>query len=384
MKMERIIAVAVKEWREILRDRLSFCLAFLVPSLLMVLFGYGLSLDVENIPFAILDRDGTAMSRDYADRFIHSRYFQFQGYARREQDLDPLLAGNRLRLAIVIPERFQERLRQDQPVAVQTLIDGTFPDRSRAAQGYVSAINASYSTELAAATLARREGTPLDRTRRLMEPVKTEVRYMYNPSAKSITSLSPKVIMMVLLMAPPLLTVLGIVREKESGSIYNIYASNVSRLEFLVGKLCPCVAISTINAAVLFAIARWVFGSPFKGDWTVFVIGTLIYVVCTTGIGLVVSAFVRTQVAAMALTAVLTMLPALLYSGAMMPVSSLAEDAQIQAHLLPGMYYTRLIDGTFLKGLGWSMLWDGVAVLGAYAITLFGLGYVLFHKRPRI
>lgn len=383
MNLERIMAVSVKEWREILRDRLSFCLAFVVPSLLMVLFGYGLSLDVENIPFAIVDHDGTAMSRDYADRFIHSRYFQFKGYARRERDLDQMLAGNKLRAGIVIPEWFQERLQRSQAVAVQTLIDGTFPDRSRAARGYVSAINAAYSAELIVAAAARRQGITADRARRAMEPVRTEVRYLYNPAGKSITSMAPKVIMIVLLMSPPLLTVLGIVREKESGSIYNIYASIVTRWEFLVGKLCPFIAISAVNAVMLFAIARWVFGTPFKGDLALFCLGTLLYLACTTGIGLVVSAFVRTQVAAMALTAVLTLLPAVLYSGAMVPVSSLSEDAQIQAHLLPGMYYTRIVDGTFLKGLGWPMLWDGIVVLAAYAACLLGLGYLLFHKRPR-
>lgn len=383
MNLQRIIAVSVKQWREILRDRLSFCLAFVVPSMLMVLFGYGLSLDAENIPFAVVDHDGTAMSRDYADRFIRSRYFKFQGYAGREQDVDRLLARNMLRAAIIIPERFQQRLQQDRTVAVQTLIDGTFPDRSRAARGYVSAINASYSEELTTAAMARRGGTSMDTARRLMEPIRTEIRYLYNPSAKSITSMAPKVIMIVLMMTPPLLTVLGIVREKESGSIYNIYASSVTRLEFLIGKLCPCVAISAVNAVFLFVIARWVFGTPFKGDVSLFVIGTLLYLACTTGIGLVVSAFVRTQVAGMALTTVLTMLPAVLYSGAMIPVSSLSDDAQIQAHMLPGMYYTRIVDGTFLKGLGWPMLWDGILLLGIYAISLLGLGYLLFHKRPQ-
>ena len=155
MNFRRIVALAYKEWREILRDRLFFTLAFVVPASLMLIFGYGLTLDVEHIPFAVVDLDKSAMSRDYLHRYIDSRYFDYQGDVVSERELAPLLADSRIRLAIVIPPRFQENLMAGRAVAVQTLIDGTFPFRTASSKGYVVAINAAYNGELLGAYVSR-------------------------------------------------------------------------------------------------------------------------------------------------------------------------------------------------------------------------------------
>jgi ABC-2 type transport system permease protein len=381
MNFRRVAAVAWKEWREVVRDRLFFTLAFVVPAALMLLFGYGLSFDVEHLPIALVDRDATALSREYAHRFIDSRYFDFKGYVRNAHALEPLLADNAIRAAIIIPERFQERLLSHRPVAVQTLIDGTIPSRAQIAKGYVIAINGAFSTELLGRYVASRMEVPLSRARQALEPVRLEVRYLYNQDVKSIVSIAPKLVMVVLLMMPPFLTAVGIVREKESGAIYNIYASTVSRLEFLVGKLAPYVAISSIDAAVLCALAIWLFGAPFKGDVVFFSVATVAYVTCATGIGLLVSVFVRTQIAAMIVTSILTIVPAFLYSGLLTPVPSLDPGAQVVAHLLPAMYYDHVVVGAFLKGVGFETLWRDVAILVGYAAALLALSHLLFRKR---
>ena len=382
MNIRRITAVISKEWREIIRDRLFFTLAFVVPTMLMLLFGYGLSLDVENIPFAVVDRDGSSLSRDYAYRFIDSRYFQFKGYSNDERELAPLLSDNTLRAVIVIPEHFEENLLAGRPVHVQTLIDGTFPFRAQTTKGYVIAINSALSMQLLANYLGHAQGMTPQQAQAMLQPVKLQVRYLYNQSVKSIWSLAPKLIMVILMISPPFLTALGVVREKESGSIYNIYASTVSRGEFLIGKITPYVLISTANALILWLLASELFGAPFKGDFLLFLVTSVIYVICTTGIGLLVSVVVRTQVAAMIATAIVTVVPAVLYSGVLIPIPSLSGQAQVTAHLLPAMYYTDIVMGSFLKGVGLTALWGNVLVLILYTVVLFSAGYFMFSKRP--
>jgi ABC-2 type transport system permease protein/ribosome-dependent ATPase len=383
MNLQRIVAVAHKEWREIVRDKLFFALAFIIPTVLMLMFGFGLSLDVENIPMAIVDQDGSALSRDYAHRFIDSRYFHFLGYSHNERELTPLLTDNTIRAAIIIPEHFAQDLLAGRPAPVQTLIDGTFPFRAQTTKGYIIAINSAVSAELLADYLTRLRGIPHAQALQIVQPVRLETRYLYNQSVKSIWSLAPKLIMVILMISPPFLTALGVVREKESGSIYNIYSSTLSRGEFLIGKLSPYVGISILNSLILWFLATWLYAVPFKGPPIFFFAATMMYVICTTGIGLVVSVLVRTQTAAMIVTAIFTIVPAVLYSGILVPISSLTQAAQVIAHALPAMYYTNIVLGSFLKGVGFQALWLELLILALYATVLFAIGYRMFSKRPK-
>jgi ABC-2 type transport system permease protein/ribosome-dependent ATPase len=383
VNVSRIKAIAYKEWREIVRDRLFFALAFVVPAALMLVFGYGLSLDVENIPFAVVDHDRSAMSRDYLHRFIDSRYFNYKGHVSSERELDPLLADSDIRFAIIIPPKFQENLLASRPVAVQSLIDGTVPFRAATSKGYVIAINAAFNGELLVGYISRRLGVSLEQAAAMAQPVGIQLRYLYNQEVKSVWSMASALMMFVLVVTPPFLTALGVVREKENGSIYNIYASTVTRGEFLIGKLAPYVGISVINIIILWLMATLLFGAPFKGDPLFFFIASVIYVICTTGIGLLVSLIVRTQVAAMMLTVVVTIVPSVLYSGLLVPIASMDPQGRFEAHLFPAMYYTDIALGSFLKGIGLEQLWDRVLVLVIYAVVLWILSYLLFHKRPR-
>ena len=383
MNIRRTLAVMSKESREIIRDRLFLALAFVVPAMLMLLFGYGLTLDVEDIPFAIVDYDNTASSRDYAYRFIGSRYFDFQGYSRDEALLAEKLSTNELRAYIIIPEHFERSLLNGRPATVQTMLDGTFPSRTETTKGYVIAINTAYSAERLAGYLGAVRGVSASTVAAALSPVTLDVRYLYNQSLLSVWSIAPKLIMVILMISPPFLTALGVVREKERGSIYNIYASTVSRGEFLIGKILPYVGISMINATIMWMLATFLFGAPFKGDLLFFLLATLIYVSCTTGIGLAVSVLVQTQVAAMVVTAIVTVVPAALYSGVLIPIPSLSGQAQLTAHLLPAMYYNNIVTGSFLKGAGMATLWPDVAVLFVYAVALFAIGFTMFSKRPK-
>ena len=378
MNSRRIFAVAYKEWREIVRDRLFLSLAFVVPVSLMLIFGYGINLDVEHIPFAVVDHDKSALSRDYLHRYIDSRYFAYQGDLASEREIGPLLADSRIRLAIVIPPRFEENLTAGRSVAIQTLIDGTFTFRTSSSKGYVIAINAAFNSELLGNYISQRLGIPLETAREMAQPVKAELRYMYNQEVKSAWSIAT-----VLMITPPFLTALGVVREKENGSIYNIYASTVTRGEFLIGKLAPYVGISILNILILWLMVARLFGAPFKGDPLFFFLASVIYVICTTGIGLLVSLLVRTQVAAMMMTVVVTVVPSVLYSGLLVPIASMDPTGQFEAHLFPAMYYTDIILGSFLKGVGLEQLWGKMLALLIYAIVLWTASFLMFHKRPK-
>ena len=375
--------MALKEWKETTRDRLFLLLAFLLPALWLVVFGYGLNLDVENIPFAVLDRDRSELSRDYLHRFMQSRYLSFQGYADDERALDRLLTETKIRAAIIVPERFQEQLAAGEPASVQTLLDGIFPLHTDIAKGYVIAINQAFTEERLIEYLRRTRGLTQEQADALVRPLTVEVRYLYNEEVRSTWSMVPALVMFTLMLASPLLTALGVVREKETGSIYNIYSSTVSRAEFLTGKLLPYIVISLVNVCVLWLMAVGLFQVPFKGSFLLFFSASVLFVCCTTGIGLLISLLVQTQMAALIITMVVAMIPTILFSGLLVPVASLTRGAKVQAHLYPAMYYTNIVRGSFLKGVGADVLWTDLLALAMFAVALSGLTYRLFTKRPK-
>ena len=383
MNLRLVTAVALKEWKETTRDRLFLLLAFLLPTLWLVVFGYGLNLDVEDIPFAAVDRDHSALSREYLYKFMQSRYFSFRGYAADERVLDRLLTETKIRAAIIIPERFEEQLAAGEPVTVQTLLDGTFPLHTDIAKGYVIAINQAFTEERLIDHPRRSRGLTQEQASRLVHPVTVEVRYLYNEEVRNTWSMVPALVMFTLMLASPLLTALGVVREKETGSIYNIYSSTVSRAEFLTGKLLPYIVISMVNVCVLWLMAVGLFHVPFKGSFLFFFSASAVFLLCTTGIGLLISLLVQTQMAALIITMVVAMIPTILFSGLLVPVASLTRGARVQAHIYPAMYYTNIVRGSFLKGVGADVLWTDLVALMTFAAAMGALTYRLFTKRPK-
>lgn len=383
MNWHRTWALAVKEWREVMRDRLFFAMAFVLPLTIFMVLGWGISFDVENIPFAVLDQDKSALSRDFLHRFIDSQYFDYRGEVASERELDPLLARSTIRFAIIIPPKFQENLSAGRSAQVQSLIDGVFPYRAQVSKGYVAAIIAHFNRRSLAGYLTKTRGMTEEQAQILIAPVQMEPRYLYNQALRSQWSMASGLMMLVLMVAPPFLTALGVVREKENGSIYNIYASTISRGEFIVGKFLPYLAISCLNMLILWWIVTQGFQTPFKGDPVFYGFASIIYVICTSGVGLLVSLLVNTQIAAVMLTMVIAFIPAMLYSGLLVPIESMDPATRFEAHLFPTLYYLRICWGSFLKGLGWPELWGDVVALLIYAILLWTIGYLNFDKRPK-
>lgn len=383
MRLRRVLAVAHKEWREILRDRIYLMLAFLMPAMLMIVFGYGMSQDIENVALAIVDEDGTAMSRDYAQRFSQSRHFAYRGHLKSAHEADRLLADGRVKVIVIIPDRFAERLMAGQSASVQMLVDGSFTTIARTVHSYLDAINAAFDAGLKVRYLSARLGLAQPRAAALIQPVQLQVRYLYNQEARSIWGIAPSLIMFTLMLVVPLLTSLSVVREKESGAIFNVYASTISRGEFIVGKLSPAVVIAAANALVLWLIATRYFGAPFKGSFGVFALATLLFIICASGFGLVISFLVRTQQAAMIVATILATLLAMQYSGMLTPISSMTGASHAVARASPTMYYENVILGTFMKGIGLRVLWPDLLFLFGFCAAVMTAAYLLFRKRIR-
>lgn len=382
MNLRRVAALSLKEIREITRDRLLFTLAFLLPPLMMVVIGFGINSDVREIPIVILDDDRSQSSRELAHKFRDSQYFNFLGYVDHERDIRQLITDNKARAAIVIPLRFHELLHSGNPAKVQTIIDGVIPARAETVGGYVSSVIASFSRQRITEHLAYTQGITPSSAARQVTPISLETRFLYNEAMTSRWAVGPGCIMTVLAFIPPILASVGVVREKENGSIDNVYSSTLTRPEFVLGKLIPYVLISSISFFLLFITALLVFQVPFRGSAIAFSVTGILYVTCTTMMGMIISFFVRSQIAAVILAVLVTLIPTLQYSGMIVPLSSLSQAGQVQARMLPASYFYEAIQASFLKGSGFPQLLEPTAVLLFYSLLLYGLCCLKFSKRP--
>jgi len=381
MSFRKVWIVSVKEAKEIWRDKIYLVMAFIFPLMLMNVLGFGLSFDVEQLPFAVVDEDNSSLSRELSHKFIDSRYFRYTGHLPTVKAGEMQLKRSKIRFLLVIPPGFERQLKQGRTAQIQTQIDGLFTYRAKVVKGYVSATIAHFNQQLLQQWMSKTRGISQQRLKAMLQPITLHTRYLYNNELRSIWSTGSGMIMLIMLMSPALLTALGVVREKESGSIYNIYASTVSRAEFITGKLLPYVLISLINITILTFAALTLFGVPFKGDPILFAFSSLIYVTCAAGIGLLISVFVNSQAAAALIAILGTLIPGMMYSGLMVPVSSMGAEAQIQAHLFPAYYELQIVWGSFLKGQGWPELWSNLLILTLYAVALWLLAVWKFKKR---
>jgi ribosome-dependent ATPase len=367
----RIWAFARREAVELLHDRVRLAFAVLGPILLMIVFGYGISLDVEKLPFAVLDFDGTQASRSYADGFRGSEYFTEKRPLGSYQELDRRLRNGELRFALEIPPRFQRDLDRGRQPEVSAYIDGAVPFRAETARSYVEGANNLWQSQL-----AKSEGLPP-----ATAPIKLETRALFNQDFKSIYAMVPGNVMLLLMLIPSMLTALSVVREKELGSIANFYAAPASRLEFLFGKQLPYLAVALVQFATLVALAVLLFHVPVKGSLATLVLGGIVYVLATTGFGLLISVFVSTQTAAIFAAAIITILPAVQFSGMFVPVSSLTGGAWVGAKIFPSTYFQAISVGTFTKALGLASLWPAVLALGVIATVYFVVSLMLLKKQ---
>jgi ribosome-dependent ATPase len=368
----RVVAYTRREALELRRDPIRATLAILGSVILMFVMGYGINMDVENLSFAAMDRDETTISRDYILQISGSRYFTEMSPITDYDDLDHRMRSGELSLAIEIPPGFGRDVAHGRNVQIGAWVDGAMPSRAETVRGYVQAMHAQWLTERArllygsAATTGDFEIT---------------VRYRYNPDIKSIVAMAPAVIPILLLIIPAILAALSVVREKELGSIINFYVTPVTRLEFLLGKQIPYVLLAMLNFFLLTAFAVFVFRVPFTGSFPAFTGAAFLYVIITTTMGLLISAFMSSQIAAIFATALLTMISATQYSGLIDPVSSLQGAGAAIGRLYPTAYFVTITRGTFSKGLSLADLPGPFIALLVTIPILLGLATVLLKKQ---
>jgi ribosome-dependent ATPase len=371
----RFWAYARREAMEILRDPVRLAFALLGPMLLMVVFGFGISFDVEDLSYATLDQDRTPESRAYLEHFASSRYFKAQPELADYRDLERRMRGGDLDVALVVPPEFGRRVKANQPVVeLGVWLDGAVPFRAETARGYVESVHQTYLNDLA----RRDSGRPLAAAQ-----VDVQTRFRYNQDFGSVYAVVPGVIMVMLGLIPGIMTAIGVVREKERGSIINLYATPVTGIEFLVGKQLPYIAIAFASYLSLLALALALFDVPLKGSFAALSIGAALYVTATTGFGLLVSSFMKTQVAALFGTAVLTIIPVIQFSGMFTPVSSLSGGPRIMGLIFPSTYFMQISLGTFTKALQFSDLASHFWALAAIVAVYVALSLALLRTQER-
>ncbi len=370
----RIGSYARREALELRRDPIRASFAFVGSLILLFVLGYGISMDVKNLPFAVLDYDQTMLSRDYALDISGSPYFTERPPINGPADLDRRMRDGELSLAIEIPAGFARDLSAGRAVDIGAWIDGAMPSRAETAQGYVEGLHAHW--------LARKAREAYS-GRALAGDFSLETRFRYNPNVESLVAMVPAVIGLVLLFIPTMLSTLSIVREKDLGSIVNLYVTPVSRLEFLLGKQLPYVGIAMLNFATLTAFAVLVQGVPFKGSLIAYTLGGLLYAVAATGLGLLISSFMNSQIAAIFLTTIVSMLLAVRYSGMIDPVASMEGGAALLGTLNPASHFITVARGAFSKGLGVTDLTSSFLHLVAAGPVLLALSAFFLRKQAR-
>ena len=371
--LRRLLSYASRETLELIRDPIRLTMSFLGSMVLMVVIGYGITMDVDDLSYAVFDRDQTSTSLNYRNALSGSRYFNEQPVITSYADMDRRMKSGELSLAVEIPPEFSQKLHKGEQVEIGAWIDGAMPSRAETIQGYVTGIHLKWLLQQAS------QASQVQST----SSINVESRYLYNPDVRSLVAIVPAVMPMLLLMIPALLTSLAVVREKELGSIINLYVTPVTRIEFLLGKQLPYIATSFVSFLLLVAMAVWLFNIPLKGDVIVLCLITLLFVTFSTSFGLLASVFTNSQIAAILLTTIGTMVPAVQFAGMITPVSALEGAGRVIGELHPISYFLTASRGIFSKGLGFETLDFAVFAIAISIPITLSLATVLLRKQER-
>ncbi|CAD5378722.1 fused ribosome-associated ATPase: ATP-binding protein; ATP-binding protein; putative membrane protein [Pseudomonas sp. OF001] len=366
--LQRMFSYLWRETLELQRDPVRATLALGGSLLLMFVIGFGITMDVEDLSYAVLDRDQTTLSQNYTLNLAGSRYFTEHAPIIDYEDLDRRMRNGELSLAIEIPPGFSRDVLRGQNVQIGAWIDGAMPQRAETVQGYVQGMHQHWllvqASERSGASAAGNASV--------------ETRFRYNPDVKSLPAMVPGVIPLLLLMLPAMLTALAVVREKETGSITNLYVTPVTRIEFLLGKQLPYVGLAMVNFLLMSLLAVTVFGVPVTGSFFTLSLAALIFSFAATGMGLLASAVTRSQIAAMFFAMIGTIIPATQFAGLRDPVSSLEGSSKFIGEIYPATHMISISRGVFNKSLGladltgplWSMLISVPVILGVAVLLL--------------
>src|SRR6516162_10155625 len=372
----RLWAYARLEAIKLLRDPIRLAFAFVGPIILMMAFGYGITFDVENLKYAAFDQDQTPESRRLLESFSGSHYFSEQPPISSTAEMEQRLKSGELAAVVEIPSGFGRDLASLHPPEVAVWIDGAMPFRGETAKGYVTGLALKYAKDLVVERLG-----PNIASNVYIGGLTIENRFRYNQAFKSVFAMVPSVIVMMLILVPVIMSATAVVLEKETGSIANFRSTPISKLEFLVGKQVPYVAVGMLTFVLLLLLSFVVFHVPVKGSFAALALGTLLYVFSTTGFGQLVSTFTQTQVSAVFASAVLSVIPAVNFSGLLVPVSSLSGQGRFIGLTFPAAWFQPISVGTFDKALGFPDLWINMLVLVGFALIYLVAAQLILQKQ---
>ncbi|HBQ5772361.1 ribosome-associated ATPase/putative transporter RbbA [Klebsiella pneumoniae] len=370
--LRRLFSYSRREALELRRDPVRSTLALLGTVILMFIMGYGISMDVEDLRFAVLDRDQTLSSQGWSQNLAGSRYFIEQAPLHSYDELDRRMRDGELAVAIEIPPNFGRDIARGTPVQIGVWVDGAMPNRAETVRGYVQAMHLAWLQEMAGRQSSPQRDTSL---------ISIETRYRYNPDVKSLPAIVPAVIPLLLMMIPAMLSALSVVREKELGSIINLYVTPTTRSEFLLGKQLPYIVLGMFNFFLLCVLSVFVFGVAHKGSFLTLTLAALLYVTIATGLGLLISTFMKSQIAAIFGTAIITLIPATQFSGMIDPVASLEGPGRWIGQIYPTSHFLTIARGTFSKALNISDLWGSFIPLLIAVPLVLGLSVLLLKKQ---
>ncbi|MDH3291725.1 MAG: ABC transporter permease [Gemmatimonadota bacterium] len=368
MSLTRLLAISRKELLQLRRDARSLYLAFILPLVLLVLFGYAISFDIRNIRMAVLDQSRTPESRELIESFAGSGYFSVVEHLETPADADRALGSSAVRLVLIVPPTFSADLAAGRGAIVQALLDGADANSATIAQNYAEAIVSGYSTRAVA------------RGRRVTLPVTAESRVWYNETLESRNMIVPGLIAVIMSIIAAMLTALTIAREWERGTMEQLAATPVHRLEIVIGKLVPYVAIGLFDVALALSVGVVLFGVPFRGNLLLLGLLSLLFLIGSLGLGIFISAAVKSQVLATQVAMLATFLPALLLSGFIFTLATMPIVLQGLSYVVSARYYVAVTKGILLKGVGASVLWQDALAMVVFAVAGLAMAIGVFRK----
>lgn len=365
----RFLAMARKEAIQLRRDPRSMVLAFVLPLFMLLFFGYAISWDVKDIRIAVLDQDRSQSSRQLIDAFQSSGYFRVVEYLQSQREIDDRLSQGSATAVMVIPPEFSEEIASRRKAPVQLLLDGNDANTAVIAQNYADAIAARYSRMV------------ILKGQRIQPPVEAEGRVWYNPQLESRNMIVPGLIAVIMSIIAAMLTALTIAREWERGTMEQLAATPVHRLEVVFGKLLPYLAIGLFDVIVTAITGILIFGVPLRGNVLLLAVMTILFLVGALGLGMFISAVLKSQVLATQIAMVATYMPALLLSGFLFDIANMPVVLRAITYIVPAKYYIAVTRGIFLKGVGLEALWVQGLSMVVFATVGLALAAGAFQKR---
>ncbi len=366
----RLYSIFRKEVIHIRRDMRTLFVSLIFPVIMMLLYGYGIRFDVRNLPIMSLDMDRSPFTRGFIQAVAHNDAFSYRGAALSYAELEQAVASGRAKVGLVFLPGTARRLTRSQPAAVQVLVDGSDANTANIAMGYLSA----FSLERSADLLKEKTGM-ID-----LRPLAVAPRVWYNPELRSANFVVPGIIAIIMILLGTVLTAFTIVEEKERGTVDMLATSPLTRVELVLGKILPYLALSLIAITTIVIMGYLLFGVPIKGSLLSLAGASIVYLFCVLGLGILVSTLTSRMQDAMFLAFIVSLLPGILLSGFAFPIESMPQLIKPLSYLVPTRYFLIIIRGIYLKGLGLEALWRQVLPLLAYGLALLGISALRFKK----